>query len=180
LTDNTDSNSTPQGRRTWLIFAFVAIFALTVLLFAFAGGGGSKAEVGKPAPAFKVVTAEGLEIDSLKLHGSLIVVNFFASWCQPCQTEAEDLQAIWEQYEDQGVLFVAIAHKDIESKIAEFVDQHEITFPIVNSSRNVGNDYGITGIPETYVIGRDGLVVYKKLGAIDPNELRQVLDAALQ
>ena len=180
MTDNTDSNSTAQNRRTWLIFAVVAIFALVVLLFAFAGGGGSRAEVGKPAPAFKVVTADGLEIDSLKLYGSVIVVNFFASWCQPCQAEAEDLQAIWEQYRDRDVLFIAIAHKDVESKITEFVDEHGITFPIVNSSRNVGKDFGITGIPETYVIGRDGLVVYKKLGSIDPDELRQVLDAALK
>ena len=180
MSNQVGTESKSQGHRTWVMFAVVSAFALGALLFALSGAGGTKTEVGKPAPAFKVVSTQGLEIDNLKLHGSVIVVNFFASWCKPCQTEAPDLESIWNEYQDAGVIFVGIAYEDTEVKIAQFVNTYGITFPVVTTARNVGRDFGVTGVPETYVIDREGVVRYKQLGAIDPAELTQMIEYVLQ
>ena len=180
LDEQVGTRSLPRAHRTWVLFALVAAFALAALLFAMSGAGGVKAEVGKPAPAFKVSTTQGIEIDSLGLRGSVIVVNFFASWCKPCQTEAPDMEDIWNEYHDQGVAFVAIAYEDTDAKIADFVQKYGLTFPVVTAARNVGQDFGVTGVPETYVIDRDGVVVYKNLGAVDPAELRAMIDRSLR
>ena len=169
-----------QGHRTWVMIAIVSLFALAALLFALSGANGPRAEVGKPAPAFDVTSTQGVEIDSLALRGSVIVVNFFASWCKPCQAEAHDLEAIWNTYRDQGVVFVGIAYEDTEVKISEFVNKYGLTFPVVTTARNVGREFGVTGVPETYIIDREGIVTYKQLGAIDPTELAQMIEHALR
>ena len=170
----------PKRGRSWIIIGFVTILALGALLFAALGSAGNGVRLGEPAPAFRVATRDGVEIDSLKLRGSVVVINFFASWCKPCQTEAPDLQAIWEDYKGRGVVMVGIAHEDVEARIADFVRQHGITFPIANADRSAGRKFGITGVPETYVIDREGTLVYKRLGPIEPAELRSALDQALQ
>ena len=191
MSNQVGSEPKAQGNRSWVLFAIVAVFALGAMLFALSGAGtlgalllsgvgGTKAEVGKPAPAFKVTTTLGMEIDSLKLHGSVIVVNFFASWCKPCQAEAHDMEEIWKEYQNDGVIFVGIAYEDTDVKIAQFVSKYGITFPVATSARDVGRDFGVTGVPETYVIDREGIVRYKQLGAIDPAELTGMIEYALQ
>jgi peroxiredoxin len=170
----------PQSHHTWVMFAIVSLFALAALVFALSGVNGARADVGKPAPAFTVVSTQGVEINSLALRGSVVVVNFFASWCKPCQVEAPELESIWTQYRDQGVAFVGIAYEDTEVKINEFVTRYGLTFPVVTTARKVGREFGVTGVPETYVIDREGLVVYKHLGAIDPAELTQMIEHALR
>jgi cytochrome c biogenesis protein CcmG/thiol:disulfide interchange protein DsbE len=71
---------------------------------------------------------------------------------------------------------VAIAYKDVDAKVREFVQQAGISFPVANSSTNIGRQFGVTGVPETYVIGPDGILRYRRIGVIDPPALRQVLN----
>ncbi len=157
-----------------LVVGAVIIFAVGLgLAGAFAG---RAPQIGEPARAFRVTTMDGQAIDSSAMAGKVLVVNFFATWCQPCRQEAGDLEALWREYQDKGVLLIAIAYKDVDSKVREFIQQAGISFPVANSSTNIGRQFGVTGVPETYVIGPDGILRYRRVGVIDPVVLRQVLD----
>ncbi|MGC8827814.1 MAG: TlpA family protein disulfide reductase [Anaerolineae bacterium] len=157
-----------------LVVGAVIIFAVGLgLSGAFAG---RAPQIGEPAPTFRVTTIDGQVIDSSAMAGKVLVVNFFATWCQPCRQEAGDLEALWGEYKDKGVLFVAIAYNDVDAKVREFVQQAGISFPVANSSTDIGRQFGVTGVPETYVIGPDGILRYRRIGVIDPPALRQVLN----
>lgn len=168
--------TTSSGRHLGILLVVGAVIIFAVG-FGLAGGlAGRAPQVGEPAPAFRVTTIDGRDIDSSAMAGKVLVVNFFATWCQPCRQEAGDLEALWDEYQTRDVLFVAIAYKDVDAKVREFVQQAGISFPVANSNTNIGQQFGVTGVPETYVIGPDGVLRYKRIGVIDPAQLRQVLD----
>lgn len=169
-----------RSRRTWVLVLIVAGLALGGLIFAFVTSRSAAPDVGQPAPAFRLITRDGLQIDSRTLRGSILIVNFFASWCKPCDTEAPQLEAIWRDYRDRGVIVVGITYKDTDAKVNEFVSRHGITFPVANDVTDVARKFGITGVPETYVIDQDGVFVYKRIGEIEPAELRRILDEHLR
>lgn len=160
-----------------LVVGAVIIFALG---FGLAGGLAERApQIGEPAPAFQVTTIDGQEIRSSDVAGRVLVVNFFATWCEPCRQEAGDLEALWDEYKARDVLFIAIAYKDVDAKVREFIQQAGISFPVANSNVNIGRQFGVTGVPETFVIGPDGVLRYKRIGVIEPAQLRQMLDALI-
>jgi len=183
MVDRTTSQTSPDraGRRNQskVLVIIVAVFAIAALIYAFAGSLRPKLKVGDTAPTFKVTTRNGLQIDSAMLRGSPVVINFFASWCKPCQEEAADLEAIWQDYRDQGVIFLGITYEDTEKNIVAFIEQHGLSFHIADDRDGIARKFGVTGVPETYVIGRQGTLLHKKLGAIDPATVRATLDSAL-
>ncbi|GBD40411.1 Thiol:disulfide interchange protein CycY [bacterium HR38] len=108
------------------------------------------------------------------------MLNFWASWCYPaCYEEAPVLEATWRRYRDQ-VLFVGINTQDKEGDALRFIEQFGLTFPQVFDPRGrVGVDYGMYGVPETFVIDREGRVVVRHAGAIDQATLEQYLKEVL-
>jgi cytochrome c biogenesis protein CcmG/thiol:disulfide interchange protein DsbE len=134
--------------------------------------------IGKPAPAFQLPTLDGGEIDSAAFRGQVIVVNFWASWCVPCKEEAPELQAFAARWAGRGVNLVGIVYNDDESKAGEFRDRYELTYPqTLDPGGRTAIDYGVFGVPETYVIARDGTVMAKLLGAVDAATLERVVSA---
>lgn len=139
---------------------------------------------GKPAPAFELPVHEhyvsqfGETLSLEELEGRPLVVNFWASWCAPCYDEAPVLQAYWERYEDTGVVFVGVQTQD-RGKRAEgrvFIDLFGLSFPnVVDDDSAVSVDWGLFGVPETFFVSRDGVVLDKHVGPVTP----QVLDAQL-
>ncbi|MBN2045002.1 MAG: TlpA family protein disulfide reductase [Anaerolineales bacterium] len=123
-------------------------------------------EVGKPAPDFVLTTFEGEEYATEELQGKVLLVNFWASWCNPCELEAADLQTAWELYEPTGeVVFLGVDWTDTDTEAREYMEKFGITYPS-------GPDYGTrisqafrtTGVPETYIIDKDGVLAYVKMG----------------
>jgi cytochrome c biogenesis protein CcmG/thiol:disulfide interchange protein DsbE len=122
--------------------------------------------IGKPAPAFSLPVVEGetaLSLDSLK--GRTVLVNFFASWCEGCQVEHPLLLKLAKQ---DRVPIVGIDYKDEPADLREWLARRGNPYESIGVDRQgvVGLDWGVYGVPETYVVGPDGTILYKQIGAV--------------
>ena len=174
---------TRNRRFRWRWVAVAAVVAV-VVGWAFVAGRSlgrdprqvESALLGKPAPAFRLPTLDGGTVDSGDWRGEVVVVNFWASWCVPCREEAPELQAFAERWEGRGVRLVGIVYSDEESEAAAFRDRYRLTYPqAVDPGGRAAIDFGVFGVPETYVIAGDGTVMAKLIGAVDAATLEQVV-----
>ena len=119
------------------------------------------AAIGGPAPTFTArrVDASG-KLDLASLRGKPVVLNFWASWCVPCKGEAKLLEQAWNRYRAKGVVFVGVDYTDVVGDARTFISHHGVTYPIVqDGSGRIGDKYGLTGVPETFFIDRNGRLV---------------------
>jgi cytochrome c biogenesis protein CcmG/thiol:disulfide interchange protein DsbE len=121
--------------------------------------------IGQKAPDFTLTTFEGEQIDSRDLRGKVIVLNFWASWCKPCEQEAADLETAWRDYENGGeVVFLGADWTDTESAAMEYLEKFDITYPNgPDLGTRISQAYRTTGVPETYIIDQDGNLAFVKL-----------------
>ena len=111
------------------------------------------------------------------LHGKVVLVNFWATWCPPCRKEMPDLEALYQDFKDQGFLILAIADEDI-SKVKPFIAQQHTTYPILlDPGRKVHELFQIEGIPKSFVYDRAGKLVAE---AIDMRTRKQFLEMLAQ
>jgi cytochrome c biogenesis protein CcmG/thiol:disulfide interchange protein DsbE len=117
-------------------------------------------KIGGPAPDFTLSRLDaGGKLDLTSLRGKPVVLNFFASWCEPCKAEAKVLETAWQKYQ-RRVVFVGVDYHDVTSDGLRFLRAHDITYPTVqDGSGSVGDKYGLTGVPETYFIDARGRLV---------------------
>jgi cytochrome c biogenesis protein CcmG/thiol:disulfide interchange protein DsbE len=138
--------------------------------------------VGSAAPAFTLRQLDGPGSVSLaSLRGHPVVLNFWASWCKPCKAEARVLEQDWRRYGRRGVRFVGIDNRDLASEARTFVTVHGLTFPMLDDgSGGVTSSYGISQVPETYVLDSRGKVVAHLAGPVNGSEFASVFHAALR
>jgi thiol-disulfide isomerase/thioredoxin len=117
---------------------------------------------GKPME-IKGTLLDGKPFDPATLRGKVVLVDFWATWCGPCVAEIPHVLAEYEKYHDKGFEVVGISLDDDKQALADFVAEHKIPWPILHESGEGGNSlatfYGITGIPQLILIGRDGNVI---------------------
>ncbi len=142
-------------------------------------------KVGSAAPAFTLRRLGGSGTLSLRsLRGKPVVLNFWASWCNPCKAEARALEAAWTRYGSR-VAFVGVDFHDLAPDARRFVAAHGLSFPMLqDGSGSVTGRYGITQVPETYIVSRDGRIVAHIAGPITASgfsaEFRRGLAEALR
>ena len=140
--------------------------------------------VGSVAPGFTLRRLDGSGRVSLASYrGRPVVLNFWASWCNPCKGEAAVLERDWTRYRSRGVKFLGVDYHDLASDARRFVSAHALTFTMLqDGSGRVTGSYGISQVPETYVLNRQGRIVAHLAGPItDPNfagEFRSALAKA--
>jgi cytochrome c biogenesis protein CcmG, thiol:disulfide interchange protein DsbE len=127
--------------------------------------------VGSKAPDFRAATIEGVtQTKTLANYkGDIVLLNVWATWCLPCRTEMPSIQALHDRFAARGLKVVAVSVDNPSSTdaIRRFRDQYGLTFEILHdASGKIKQDYQTTGVPETFVIGRDG-VIRKKVIAAD-------------
>ena len=141
------------------------ILALCLPLFALACGGQKPAEIGKPAPDFTLVDKEGKTWTLSELKGQVVFVNFWATWCPPCREEMPSMQRLYAMLPKDKFKMVAILSKDDPALADRFAARLGLTMPIVNDGNGiVGLRYGLTGLPETFIVDKQGVLREKFIG----------------
>ena len=115
-----------------------------------------------------------------ELRGTPVVLNFWASWCDPCRTEAGTLQRGWLRVRQRGVLFVGLNMQDVTEDARDFLDEFKLSFPHVRDPTNdTARQWGVAGIPETFFISAKGRVVGHVIGTVSAAQLDQGVSAAV-
>lgn len=175
-----------RGRRR-LILGGVLVAVLGFVLLLASGLGGDPRElpselVDERAPTFSLPRLGGVgTIDLASLRGQVVVVNFWASWCQACREEHPDLMAAWDRYRDRGVVLIGIDFEDTEQAALAYTEEMGGDWPLVTDpGSRTAIAYGVFGVPETFVIAPNGMITAKRVGAVTYEWLSTEIDAALR
>ncbi len=160
-----------RRRSRWITVAAVIVgVGLLAALFGFGLGRDPSVIrsplLGRRAPDFALRTLDGSRwVRLADLRGQVVVVNFWASWCAACREEHPALTAAWDRYSDQGVLLVGIDFQDRKGSALAFMPEMGGDWPVVEDpGGRTALDYGMYGVPETFFIGRDGVIRFKRIG----------------
>ena len=181
-----DIDVEPPRRRSYIVFLpLIAFLALAGLLLArlFAGDASRlpSALIGKPVPTFALAPVTGLDKPGLSnadlAKGQVTLVNVFASWCVPCRQEASALM----QLSRSGQRIVGIAYKDEPDNTRRFLGASGDPYQAVGAdlSGRTGIDFGVYGVPETYVVKGDGTIAAKIVGPLTDDNIRDDLMPAI-
>jgi thiol-disulfide isomerase/thioredoxin len=140
--------------------------------------------VGSTAPEIRGVAmdASGATRTLADYKGQVTFINIWATWCIPCEKEMPMLQRIFDEYRPKGLRLVGVSIDvpGMEQEIRRFINQYRITFDIIHDSEGrIRQDYMTGGVPESFIVGKDGVIRYKQIAAIterDATQIRALLD----
>ncbi len=171
--------------------AMIGLWLVIVGILALVGWGlmnanKTRPEQGQPAPGFQMEYFDGYEWEERpsasleEMQGKVVVVNFWASWCVECRVEADLLEQVWRQYKDDDVVMLGIAYADVEPNALDYLKEFNVTYPNAPDLRTaISSDYEITGVPETFFIGKDGVIAHVQIGPVDQATLTTVVNQLL-
>jgi cytochrome c biogenesis protein CcmG/thiol:disulfide interchange protein DsbE len=169
-----------RNTRLWQLLIIVVL----VVFVAFLAVGLNRTNVSEQrasgtAPDFTFTTFDGEEISLDDLAGQGVVLNFWASWCEPCKDEAELLEQTWRREQGNGIIFLGLDYLDQEHAALEYLEEFDVTYPNGTDKQSAAaRSYGIKGVPETFFIGPDGEIKSTVIGPIvSPGDLNERLDA---
>ena len=135
---------------------------------------------GEAAPDFEVETFDGETLRLSDLNGKVVVLNFWASWCPPCRWEMPFFETMWQEYRDQGVVFVGIAMSDTLENVKAFAEEAGVSYPVaLDTTTEIARDYEVLSLPTTYFIGKDGNIERKLTSAANEGLLKVFLRGQL-
>jgi cytochrome c biogenesis protein CcmG/thiol:disulfide interchange protein DsbE len=189
-TDITDAR--PNRRRLFVLLPLVVFLALAALFFFRLGSGDPSripsALIGRPAPDTNLAAVPGLNardgrpmpgIAAADFKGAVTLVNVWASWCVPCHDEAPLLEALSA---DTRIRIVGINYKDQPDNARRFLGRYGNPFVAAGTDQNgrASMEWGVYGVPETFIVGRDGNIAYKLVGPITEANLARVIKPEIE
>jgi cytochrome c biogenesis protein CcmG/thiol:disulfide interchange protein DsbE len=187
MSEPSTTTDTPTPRRSWLMAAPLIAFVALAALFWFRLGSGDPSKIpsaliGHPAPQTALPPLEGLStggaqvpgLDPAVFKGKVSVVNVWASWCIPCHDEAPLLTELGK---DKRLQLIGINYKDAPDNARRFLGRYGNPYGMVGVDGNgrAAIEWGVYGVPETFVVGREGTIVYKLVGPVTPDNVDSVL-----
>jgi cytochrome c biogenesis protein CcmG, thiol:disulfide interchange protein DsbE len=167
--------------------SFAVVIAVLAVIGLLGYGLLSKAEgsltVGEPAPDKELPTLDGTGTGSIAdYRGQWVLVNFWASWCDPCREEAPALQRFYERYRDQGVTVLGIDLDDATEDARDFVEEFGLTYPQLRDGDGDEwrDDYAMTGFPESFLIDPEGDVAQIRRGPVNEEYLTRHMEPLIR
>lgn len=143
------------------------------------GSAASAPQKGQPVPQFRVVSSSGQQITYQNYRGKLLVVEFFATWCNPCRNSIPYLVGLAQTYASQGVSVIGISmDSDDERRVREFIAETKINYPVVPAGEEAGSAFGVRSVPTIFLIDKQGIIVEKFMGFNE--HVAQRLDATIK
>jgi cytochrome c biogenesis protein CcmG/thiol:disulfide interchange protein DsbE len=175
-------------KRDPIILVVVAVVISLMLVFGIQktrhpqlhSGGAGKLQ-GQPAPDFALAALDGKTLKLSDFRGKAVLLNFWATWCEPCKIEMPWFVELQKKYEGQGFTVLGVAMDDASSsEIADFAKKMGVNYPIVIGKEAVGDQYGgIPYLPSTFYIDRDGKVVERVFGLVSRSEIESNIQKAM-
>lgn len=136
----------------------------------------SAPEVGKAAPLFTAITADGRQFSLAELRGKPVWLTFGASWCQACRAENPDIEAAFRKYEAKGLVVVQVYLAEDAAKVNDYADRVGLTYTrIPDPNDRLASEYRIVGIPTHFFIDRDGILRQLKITSLSPDQIEEDL-----
>jgi cytochrome c biogenesis protein CcmG/thiol:disulfide interchange protein DsbE len=140
---------------------------------------GTPPTVGQPAPDFALRTPDGAVVKLSDLRGSVVLVNFWATWCRPCKQELPDIQHAYDEFHARGLEVLEVDYQESAGDAAAFFKEHNITLPMVlDSEGGVYAQYRLQGLPDSFFVTRDGTIAALQFGQLTADKIRERLTQA--
>jgi cytochrome c biogenesis protein CcmG/thiol:disulfide interchange protein DsbE len=191
--NNMDAAPPRRGVPVWAqVIVWLALLVLLVILsfgLSKSANDATPVQTGAVIPAFKLKTFDtyGFQgttnIALADFKGKVVVMNFWASWCVPCEQEAADLEAAWKFYEPTGkVVFLGIDHLDTEPEALAYLTKFSVTYPTGPDLQGaIAKMFRISGVPESYIIDQNGKLVSSQIGPFTSEaQIRDLIDPLIK
>lgn len=159
----------------------IALLFITVLIGLFTSLTFSADNV---APDFELKDLEGKKVSFKDFKGKVVLLNFWATWCAPCRAEMPSLENLYRSFKGKGLVVIGVSVDNSDNSVRSFVRQKKITFPILlDSKKEVSfDDYGVIGLPVTFLIDQKGIIVEKVFGERqwDSEEIKEKIKRLLE
>jgi peroxiredoxin len=160
----------------WLILALA--------LVACAGPAGTERQgiaEGRLARDFTLEDLAGEEVSLSDYAGSVVLINFWATWCAPCKAEIPTLEAAFQAHRDQGFVVLGVEVEDSRRTVERFVSETEMTYPVLlDPSGRVKQAYRVSGLPMSLLVDREGVIRVRHIGYLSADKLADYLSRVLQ
>jgi peroxiredoxin len=125
-------------------------------------------EIGETAPDIALHNLNGETVRLSDFRGQPVMINFWAVWCHFCLIEMPDMQAAYDRYQDQGFVILGIDVREDRARVSSFVEELGLTFPILlDSEGHVTQRYQVRGLPTSYFVDAEGVIVGTRVGPVD-------------
>jgi thiol-disulfide isomerase/thioredoxin len=177
------------GRRHPFLIAAVALAVSATACSGSGSDGGTDAgtedflgakAMHEPAPALAGDSVDGQPLALADLRGNVVVVNFWATWCDPCRDEQPELVGLADDYRAKGVEFLGVNERDDTAKARAWIQEFDVPYPsIVDEPGAWADDFAFFGLPDTYVIDAEGIIRWAVYGQTDATQLKGLIDGVL-
>ena len=135
------------------------------------GSAGGAPRVGATAPDFTLLNLDGQPVSLADFRGRLVLINFWATWCGPCEIEMPAIQAVYEKHQEEGFVVLAVAVDDSAKNVRRFINERGLTFQTLMDDGNVSRAYRVFGLPASFFVGADGKIAAVHNGVLTEEEI---------